>query len=43
MKHRTIFIFQNNFFEGHVDLSLVSNIKSFHYELSKDFDIIMTN
>ena len=43
IKHRTIFILQNNFFERHVDLSLVSNMKNSHYMLSKDFDIFMTN
>ena len=43
IKHRTIFILQNKFFERHVDLSLVSNIKNSHYVLSKDFDIFMTN
>ena len=41
--NRTIFILQNKFFERHVDLSLVLNIKNFHYVLSKDFDIFMIN
>ena len=31
------------FFERHVDLSLVSNIKNSHYVLTKDFDIFVTN
>ena len=43
LKHRTTFILQNKFFERHVDVSQVSNIKNSHYVLSKDFDIFMTN
>ena len=43
IKHRTIFILQKKIFKWHVDLSLVSNTKNSHYELSKDFDIFMTN
>ena len=43
IKHRTIFILQNKFFERHFDLSLISNIKNSHYVLNKDFDIFMTN
>ena len=43
IKHRTIFILQNKFFKRHVDLSLLLNTKNFHYVLSEDFDIFMTN